>query len=69
MIAELPLETAHKLDITMFEAKEKRADNAAVQALAAKMLPTLRDHLEEAKTLDSLVPVMRARGSKATRSG
>ena len=46
------MRTAHKLDITMFEAKEKRADNPAVQAMAAKMLPTLRDHLEEAKALD-----------------
>lgn len=46
------MQTAHKLDITMFEAKEKRADNPAVQALAAKTLPTLRAHLEEAKTLD-----------------
>lgn len=49
------MKTAHKLDITMFEAKEKRADNAAVQAMAAKMLPTLRDHLEEAKTLEKQV--------------
>lgn len=49
------METAHKLDIVMFEAKEKRAENPAVQALAAKTLPTLRAHLEEANALEKQV--------------
>ncbi|WP_133257049.1 DUF4142 domain-containing protein [Hymenobacter edaphi] len=49
------METAHKLDIVMFEAKEKKAENAAVQAFAAKMLPTLRTHLAEANALEKQV--------------
>lgn len=49
------METAHKLDIVMFEAKEKRADNPAVQAFAAKSLPMLRTHLERANALEKEV--------------
>ncbi|MCC3158856.1 DUF4142 domain-containing protein [Hymenobacter sp. 15J16-1T3B] len=49
------METAHKLDIVMFEAKEKKAETPAVQAFAAKTLPMLRTHLAEANTLEKQV--------------
>ncbi|WP_460675791.1 DUF4142 domain-containing protein [Hymenobacter coalescens] len=49
------METAHKLDIVMVEAKSKKAESPAVQALAAKMLPLLRTHLEQADALEKQV--------------
>ncbi|MGY2132116.1 DUF4142 domain-containing protein [Hymenobacter sp. HD11105] len=38
------METAHKMDIAMFEVKSKAADSPTVQAFATKTLPMLRSH-------------------------
>ncbi|RTQ50679.1 DUF4142 domain-containing protein [Hymenobacter gummosus] len=49
------METAHKLDIVMFEAKSKKAETPTVQDFATRTLPTLRGHLEQANTLEKQV--------------
>jgi putative membrane protein len=49
------METAHKLDIVMFEAKSKRAENPAVQEFATRTLPMLREHLSQANALEKQV--------------
>jgi putative membrane protein len=46
---------AHKKAVALFERSAKGADDADVKALAAKTLPTLRQHLEQAKTLEAAV--------------
>ncbi|WP_066829170.1 DUF4142 domain-containing protein [Rufibacter ruber] len=49
------METSHKMTIAMFEAKSNNAQNAQVKALATKMLPQLRSHLEMATKLEDTV--------------
>jgi putative membrane protein len=49
------METAHKLDVVMFEAKSKKAETPTVQDYAARILPTLRTHLEEANAVEKQV--------------
>lgn len=49
------METAHKLDIAMFEVKSKAAQNATVQSFATKTLPMLRQHGTMANELEKKV--------------
>ena len=49
------METAHKMDIAMFEAKSNNAQNPAVKALATKTIPTLRSHHEMASSIEDTV--------------
>jgi putative membrane protein len=38
------METAHKMDVAMFEVKSKAAENPTVKSFATKTLPMLRSH-------------------------
>ena len=49
------METAHKMDIAMFEAKSKNATSPSVKAFATKTLPMLRSHHKEASETESTV--------------
>ncbi|GAB2957946.1 hypothetical protein GCM10027048_25900 [Hymenobacter coalescens] len=49
------METAHKLDIAMFEVKSKGAQTPAVQSFASKNLPMLRSHSTMASELEKKV--------------
>ncbi|RAU82136.1 DUF4142 domain-containing protein [Pontibacter arcticus] len=49
------METAHKMDIAMFEAKSNNASAPAVKNFAEKTLPTLRDHQKKADAIESKV--------------
>lgn len=49
------METAHKLDIAMFEVKSKAAENPSVQTFASKTLPMLHTHEEQASALEKKV--------------
>jgi putative membrane protein len=49
------METAHKLDIAMFEVKSSAAETPNVQAFATKTLPMLRSHYEGANKLEGKV--------------
>lgn len=49
------METAHKEDIKMFEAKSLNATNPAVKDFALKMVPTLRSHYEMATNIEDTV--------------
>ena len=49
------METAHKMDIAMFEVKSKAAEKPAVQAFATKTLPMLRSHQKMASTIENKV--------------
>ncbi|GAA4355276.1 hypothetical protein GCM10023185_17960 [Hymenobacter saemangeumensis] len=49
------METAHKMDIAMFEVKSKQAEKPAVQAFATKTLPMLRSHHTMADELEKKV--------------
>ncbi|MCC3158857.1 DUF4142 domain-containing protein [Hymenobacter sp. 15J16-1T3B] len=49
------METAHKLDVAMFEVKSKGAQNAAVQSFASRTLPMLRSHGTMANSLEKKV--------------
>ena len=49
------METAHKLDIAMFEVKSKGAQTPAIQAFATKTLPMLRSHGNMANELEKKV--------------
>ncbi|NDK56960.1 DUF4142 domain-containing protein [Pontibacter fetidus] len=49
------METAHKEDIRMFEAKSVNASNPAVKDFALKMIPTLRSHYEMATNIEDTV--------------
>jgi putative membrane protein len=44
---------AHKQAVDLFERYAKKGDNAAVKQFAAKMLPTIEEHLGAAKKLKS----------------
>ncbi|GAB3305282.1 DUF4142 domain-containing protein [Hymenobacter humi] len=46
------METAHKLDVAMFEVKSKAAENPSVQTFAANNLPVLQSHLTMASELE-----------------
>jgi len=46
------METAHKMDIAMFEVKSKAAETPAVQTFATKTLPMLRSHHSMADTTE-----------------
>jgi putative membrane protein len=45
----------HEKDVKEFEKASEKADDPALRAFAAKTLPTLREHLQHAKTLESQV--------------
>lgn len=49
------METAHKLDIAMFEVKSKGAETPTVQTFATKTLPMLRSHSTMASALEKKV--------------
>ncbi|MBC5775579.1 DUF4142 domain-containing protein [Pontibacter sp. KCTC 32443] len=49
------METAHKNDIAMFEAKSQNATNQAVKDFANRMTPTLRSHYEMATNIEDTV--------------
>lgn len=49
------METAHKMDIAMFEAKSKSAQTPAVKTFAANTLPMLRSHATLANNLEKKV--------------
>jgi putative membrane protein len=49
------METAHKLDVAMFEVKSKAAQAPAVQTFATKTLPMLRSHSNMASELEKKV--------------
>lgn len=49
------METAHKMDIAMFEVKGKAADTPTVKAFATKTLPMLRSHSTMASELEKKV--------------
>ena len=49
------METAHKMDIAMFEVKSKKAATPSVQAFATKTLPMLRAHHTLADELEKKV--------------
>jgi putative membrane protein len=43
----------HEKDIKLFEKAAQKADDSELKAFAAKTLPTLREHLQQAKSLES----------------
>jgi putative membrane protein len=47
------METAHAMDIAMFEAKTSNASNPIVKEFATKMLPNLQSHREKASNIES----------------
>lgn len=49
------METAHKMDIAMFEAKTKQASTPSVKALATKTLPMLNSHKKMADDIEKKV--------------
>lgn len=49
------METAHKMDIAMFEVKSKGAQNPAVQTFATTTLPMLRSHHDMANAIEKKV--------------
>ncbi|RTQ50680.1 DUF4142 domain-containing protein [Hymenobacter gummosus] len=49
------METAHKLDVAMFEVKSRGAQTPAVQSFATKSLPMLRSHGKMADELEKKV--------------
>jgi putative membrane protein len=49
------METAHKMDIAMFEAKSKSAENATVKGFATRTLPMLRSHESAANKIEKKV--------------
>jgi len=49
------METAHKMDVTMFEAKSNNATNPSVQAYAVKGLPILQTHHNMATEIEDTV--------------
>ncbi|UOQ74352.1 DUF4142 domain-containing protein [Hymenobacter cellulosilyticus] len=49
------METAHKMDVTMFEVKSKGAETPAVKSFATKTLPMLRSHHTMADELEKKV--------------
>jgi putative membrane protein len=49
------METAHKMDIAMFEVKSKAAEQPAVQTFATKTLPMLRSHQKMASAIENKV--------------
>lgn len=49
------METAHKMDIAMFEAKTKSAKNPTVKSFATKTLPMLRSHETMANNVEKKV--------------
>jgi putative membrane protein len=60
----------HENDIKEFEKASQKADDAQVKAFAAKALPTLREHLSQAKSLQSQIGSAGAPGSdSATDAG
>jgi putative membrane protein len=46
---------AHRKAVSLFEKTSKSGDDADVKAFAGKTLPTLQQHMEHAKSLDSAV--------------
>lgn len=49
------METAHKMDVAMFQMKSTRAETPTVKALATKTLPMLKSHQEMATKIEDLV--------------
>ncbi|MEJ8803196.1 DUF4142 domain-containing protein [Pontibacter sp. H249] len=49
------METAHKMDIAMFEAKSQNANETNVKSFASKTLPTLKQHKEKADSIEDKV--------------
>ncbi|WP_169788169.1 DUF4142 domain-containing protein [Rufibacter tibetensis] len=49
------METAHKMDIAMFTMKSTNAETPSVKALAAKTLPMLKTHQEQATKIEDMV--------------
>ena len=49
------METAHKMDIAMFEVKSKAAETPTVQTFATNTLPMLRSHRDMASALEKKV--------------
>jgi putative membrane protein len=43
----------HEKDVKLFEKASQNADDSEVKAFAAKTLPTLREHLQQAKSLET----------------
>jgi putative membrane protein len=55
----------HQKDIKEFEKASKNADDTELKSFAAKTLPTLREHLQQAKSLQSQVSA----GASGSESG
>jgi putative membrane protein len=49
------METAHKMDVAMFEVKDKAADTPTVKSFATQTLPMLRSHEKMASELEKKV--------------
>jgi len=49
------METAHKMDIAMFEAKSKAAETPTVKSFAEKTLPMLKSHQQMATKIEDMV--------------
>jgi putative membrane protein len=49
------METAHKMDVAMFEVKDKAADTPTVKSFATQTLPMLRSHEKMASDLEKKV--------------
>ncbi|QJX47495.1 DUF4142 domain-containing protein [Hymenobacter taeanensis] len=49
------METAHKMDVAMFEVKEKAADTPTVKSFASQTLPLLRSHETMANEIEKKV--------------
>jgi putative membrane protein len=55
--------TDHEKDVKEFEKASEKCDDAEIKAFAAKTLPTLREHLTQAKSLQTQVGNVGAPGS------
>jgi putative membrane protein len=55
----------HQKDIKEFEKAAKNADDTELKSFAAKTLPTLREHLQQARSLQSQVSATGAPGTDA----
>jgi putative membrane protein len=58
----------HEKDVRQFEQESKRATDPDVRAWAEKMLPILREHLQQAQTVSQSVTGSKGSGN-AKKSG
>lgn len=59
----------HQKDVAEFERQSKSNGDPEVRALAEKLLPTLREHLERARTVSSEVASTTGGGQSVSRGG